>query len=140
MQLSRWSKFVQNLENFYFGDPATLLLDCQVPFSRLVTDVRWHGSVITVKRPEIRHLAADCKYLSYVRRVFTAIDTRNSQTANTDTLELVECSAADTVCLTHSRCGCSHPTTVGEARTRSSRAYGVYCGLHQLPADSLFVN
>jgi len=65
----------------------------------------------------------------------------SATTPPTDTLELVEeCSAADTVCLTHSRCGCSHPTTVGEARTRSSRAYGVYCGLHQLPADSLFVN
>jgi len=27
MQVSRWSKFVQNAEKFYFGDPATSVLD-----------------------------------------------------------------------------------------------------------------
>ena len=39
MQVSRWSKFVQNAENFYFGDPATLVLNKRFSLSWLVVDV-----------------------------------------------------------------------------------------------------
>ena len=35
-QVSRWSKFVQNAENFYFRDPATFMLDRLLIWQRIV--------------------------------------------------------------------------------------------------------